>query len=180
MRSSPADAAAQVAPPGIIRRLASLVYEGVLLFGVVMVAGLFFAGLTQQRHALQGKPALQATLFVVIGAYLVWSWTHGGQTLAMKTWKLRLECVDGSPVGLPRALVRYLLCWLWFVPGLSVAQAWSLKSGAMIFGTLATGVLAYAGLALLRPDRQFWHDVVCRTRIVATGPRTASKAESPA
>lgn len=167
------------APPGITRRLASFVYEGVLLFGVVMTAGLLYAGVAQQRHALQGKIALQALLFVVIGAYFVWSWTHGGQTLAMKTWRLRLQRIDGSEIALPRALVRYLLSWLWFLPGLSVAHAWSLKSGGMIFVTLAVGVLTYAALALLRPDRQFWHDVVCGTRIIVAAPRQPPKAESP-
>src|SRR5690606_4324287 len=45
--------------PGIARRLASFVYEGVLLFGVVMIAGFLFSTLTQQRHALQGRHGLQ-------------------------------------------------------------------------------------------------------------------------
>jgi len=39
-------------------------------------------------------------------------------------------------------------------------------------------VLAYAGLALLRPDRQFWHDVVCGTRLVTWRPPPRPKAKS--
>ena len=48
----------QPATPGLARRLAAMAYEGVLLFGVLMVAGWLYSSLTQQRHALQGKTGL--------------------------------------------------------------------------------------------------------------------------
>ena len=76
--------------PGVGRRLASFLYEGVLLFGVVMIAGYLYSSLTQQRHALQGTLGLQLFLFVVLGIYFVWFWSHGGQTVAMKTWHIRV------------------------------------------------------------------------------------------
>ena len=57
--------------PGVMRRLASFLYEGVLLFGVVMIAGYLYSSLTQQRHALQGQSGLQAFLFVVLAIYFV-------------------------------------------------------------------------------------------------------------
>ena len=83
---SPADraAAGTLVAPGIWRRLACFVYEGVLLFGVLMISGYLFSTLTQQRHALLGRHALQGFLFVVLGIYFVWFWSHGGQTVAMK------------------------------------------------------------------------------------------------
>ena len=98
--------------------MACFVYEGVLLFGVVMIAGYLFSSLTQQRHALTGRHGLQAFLFVILGIYFAWFWSHGGQTVAMKAWHIRLVDRDGKPVGERRALVRYLLSWLWFVPAL--------------------------------------------------------------
>lgn len=160
--------------PGLVRRLAAFVYEGVLLFGVVMAVGYVYGLLTQQRHALAGQLGLQVTLFVVIGAYFVWFWSHGGQTLAMKAWRVRLVAADGGPVSPGRALARYLLAWLWFVPALAAAHLSGLRSTSAIFGMLAVGVLAYATLARLQPQRQFWHDVACGTRLVATPP-----AQSP-
>ena len=84
--------------PSVLRRLACFVYEGVLLFAVLMIAGYLFSSLTQQRHALAGRAALQGFLFLVLGIYFVWFWSHGGQTLAMKTWRIRLIGQDGLAV----------------------------------------------------------------------------------
>jgi uncharacterized RDD family membrane protein YckC len=154
------------AAPGLARRLASFVYEGVLLFGVVMIAGYLYSSLTQQRHALAGQTGLQAFLFVVLGIYFVGFWSHGGQTVAMKAWHLRLVSRHGGPVSQPRALARYLACWIWFVPALVAAQLAQLQRVGEIAALLVVGVLAYAALALLHPERQFWHDALCDTRLV--------------
>lgn len=158
------------AVPGLARRLACFVYEGVLLFGVVMIAGYLYSSLTQQRHALQGTHGLQAFLFLVLGIYFVWFWSRGGQTVAMRAWHIRLLRVDGRPVTQLRALGRYVLSWLWFVPALVAAYLADLKTPGQIFGLLAVGVLAYAALARLHPRRQYWHDVVCGTQLVTWRP----------
>ncbi len=158
--------AAPLGVPSVGRRLAAFLYEGVLLFGVLMVAGWLYAGLTQQRHALQGKTGLQLFLFVVLAVYFVWFWSHGGQTVAMKTWRVKVVARNGQPLGQGRALARYLASWLWFVPALSAIELSGLKSGAAMGGTALAGVLAYAGLVWLHPERQFLHDVLCGTRVV--------------
>jgi uncharacterized RDD family membrane protein YckC len=158
------------ATPGLARRLACFVYEGVLLFGVVMIAGYLYSSLTQQRHALEGRAGLQAFMAVVLAIYFVWFWSRGGQTVAMKAWHIRLVGADGAPVSQARALLRYLLCWIWFLPGLAAAWLAGLHDGAALFALVATGVLAYAALAWLHPQRQFWHDAVCRTRLIDWRP----------
>jgi uncharacterized RDD family membrane protein YckC len=152
--------------PALARRLACFLYEGVLLFGVVMTAGFLYGVVTQQRHALAGTEGLRAFLFVVLGTYFVGFWSHGGQTLAMQTWHVRLVGPEGQPVSRVRALVRYLLCWLWFVPALAALHLAGLHGVAPAFAAILAGVLAYAALTRLHPDRQFWHDVVCGTRLV--------------
>jgi uncharacterized RDD family membrane protein YckC len=56
-----------------------------------------------------------------LGAYFLWYWSHGGQTLAMQTWKLQLSTVNGEPPAINRLLLRYVLAWpslLWFGVGL--------------------------------------------------------------
>lgn len=164
--SAPRDAEA----PGILRRMACFAYEGVLLFGVVMVTGYLYSALTQQRHALAGRHGLQAFLFLVLGVYFVWFWSHGGQTVAMKAWQLRLVAHDGGPVSQARALARYLLGWFWFLPALALAAASGLRDPGAVFGVLLAGVAAYAALARLHPTRQFWHDAACATRIVDARP----------
>lgn len=177
MTGAQATAAPNAEAPGIFRRLAAFCYEGVLLFGVLMVSGLIYSGLTQQRHALQGKHGLQAFLFLVLLIYFSWFWSRGGQTVAMRAWHIRLVDNQGGPVGQARAIVRYLLAWMWFLPALLASHLAGLQGGWPLFGALLAGVLSYAGLALLRPDRQFWHDVLCGTRLVHWQPAKPTAEE---
>ena len=158
-----------------MRRMASFTYEGVLLFGVVMVAGYLFSSLTQQRNAMLGRHGLQAFLFVVLGIYFVWFWSRGGQTVAMKAWHVRLVDLAGNPVSQTRALCRYLLAWLWFVPALVLTWTSGLHGAGTTFGMMLAGVLAYALLSRLHPQRQFFHDVVCGTRLVTYRPVKAKR-----
>ena len=166
--------------PRLFRRLAAFVYEGVLLFGVTMAAGYVYGILTQQRHALQGKAGLQAFLFTVLAVYFIWFWSHSGQTVAMKAWHIRLVSADGAPVKQSRAMLRYLLSWLWFVPAWATAYAFNLQGVPVISGLTVLGVLAYAGLVWLRPDQQFFHDILCGTRLVHWQPQLAKNAKSAA
>ncbi len=166
--------------PGLARRMAAFIYEGVLLFGVTMIAGFVYSSLTQQRHALEGKAGLQAFMFVVLGIYFAWFWSRGGQTVAMQAWNIRLVMADGRPVTQARALVRYLLAWLWFMPALATAFWADLHGPGPITTLLLVGVLTYAALTRLRPDRQFWHDAVCGTRLIDWRPTPKSRAKSSA
>ncbi|HSB98613.1 MAG TPA: RDD family protein [Burkholderiaceae bacterium] len=175
----PPSAAARPAP-SIRRRLACMLYEAVLLFGVVMVAGLAYGMLADQRHALQGNTGLQVFLFVVLGMYFAGLWSTSGQTLAMKTWHIRLLAADGRPPRLPRATARYLASWLWFVPALASAHVAGIRSVAFMACMVATGMAAYALLAHLRGDRQLLHDVLCGTRLVDTRAAAPPPAQLPA
>jgi uncharacterized RDD family membrane protein YckC len=142
-----------------------MVYEAMLLFGVLFIAGWLFSTLLQQRHALYLRSALQEWLFFVLGAYFAWFWSHGGQTLAMKTWRIRVVQADGRPLSLWRAVFRYLLSWLWFFPGL--IAAWLLGAhGWMLVLIPAANVLVWSLTIYLDPDRQLLHDRLAGTRLV--------------
>lgn len=105
-----------------------------------------------------------AFLFVVLGIYFVWFWARG-QTLAMKTWHIRLVDRHGHRVGQGRALVRYCLTWLWFLPPLALSVA--LRASAGQTGVLVVGWVAFWALASrLQPQRQFLHDALAGTRLV--------------
>lgn len=158
--------------------MAAFVYEGVLLFGVLMIFGYLFSSLTQQRHALQGKAGLQGFLFVILGIYFGWFWSRSGQTLAMKTWRLRLVRMDGTPLTQARALARYVAAWLWFLPALSIAHTLGLHTTGEIFGILSLGVALYAALSFALPGQQFLHDVICSTRVISTLPPRNDAAKS--
>jgi uncharacterized RDD family membrane protein YckC len=146
--------------------MACWIYEGMLLFAVVFVAGWLFSTLGQVRDAADARrPLLQAFLFVVFGIYFTWFWAKG-QTLAMKTWKIRVVDRHGAPLSQRRALLRYLCSWLWFLPPLAVLAPLKLGAAADALWVFAW-VVAWAMLSLLHPQRQFWHDELAGTRLIA-------------
>lgn len=155
--------------PSVARRMACMLYETLLLAGVVFAAGFLFGILTQTRNALDNRDGLQVFLFFVIGAYFVWFWSKG-QTLAMKTWHLHIRLANGG-VRIPaqRALIRYLLAWFWIIPPLGLASILQ----PSLPGTLAL-VIAWFFLwsmpSRLRHDRQLMHDVWAGTQLVYIKP----------
>lgn len=134
------------------------------MFGVVWISAYLFGSLSQTRNALDNRWALQAFLFVVFGIYFVWFWSKG-QTLAMKTWRIRVLGPNGRAVSQGRAMARYGLSWLWFLPPL--AAAWGASLGPQI-GSVAVlaWVVVYALASRALPDGQFLHDVLAGTRLV--------------
>lgn len=136
--------ASGLAIPGIGRRLLSTVYEAMLAFAVAFLAGVAFHGATEGRLAGGERLLFQIYLFLVLGLYFVACWSRGGRTLAMQTWRMRLVRLDGGPVEVRRAALRYALAWL--------------------------SVLAFGGgflWAWFDRDRQFLHDRLAGTRITA-------------
>jgi uncharacterized RDD family membrane protein YckC len=146
-----------------------MLYEAMLLFGVIFISTWLFSTLLQQRHALYLRHALELWLFVILGLYFVWFWTHGGQTLAMKTWRIRLVSKDGSAPATGRALTRFLLSWLWFLPGLALAWVLQAKDWLLLL-IPALNVLLWAALVYLDPQRQFLHDRLAGTRMIDFNP----------
>jgi uncharacterized RDD family membrane protein YckC len=152
--------------PSIARRLACWCYEGILLFGVIFIADYLFSALSQTRHALENRHPQQAFIFLVLGIYFVWFWSRG-QTLAMKTWHIRVVRRDGGAVSQKQALVRYLLSWLWFLPPLALVRFMDLDARFALLA-MAIWVLFWSVLARLHKDRQFLHDVLARTRLISS------------
>ena len=155
--------------PKLSRRMACWMYEGLLMFGVVFISGYLFSALTQTRNAMDNRHALQAFLFVVFGIYFTWLWAKG-QTLAMKTWHIRIVDRLGHPVSQGRALARYCLSWLWFLPPLALLAPFQLKGGETVV-LLAGWVIIWALLSRFHPLRQFPHDVLAGTRLVSAPPQ---------
>jgi len=123
-----------------------MLYESLLAFATAFLAGLAFYGAAEGRLAGETRLLFQTYLFLVLGIYFIACWTRGGRTLAMQTWRMRIVRRDGAPLGVGRAALRYALAWVSLLP----------------FGA---GFL----WACLDRDRQFLHDRLAGTRIVATG-----------
>ncbi len=154
--------------PSLRRRLACLLYEGLILFGLLLLPGALGAVLTATVG--RAPPVLLGIVSMLLfGAYFVGFWSARGQTLPMQTWRIRVETTDGRPLGRARALARHLAAYAWVLPalGLAALNGWPPKT---TLGALAVGVLGYALLSLLHPQRQFWHDALCGTRLVDLRP----------
>ncbi len=129
--------------PGFWRRVVSMIYEFLLLLAVLFIASFIFHLIFRDTHAVYFRPLFQFYLLVIMGIYFTWFWTHGGQTLAMQTWKMRVVTVNGNHLGKRQAITRYLFA----VTGITFF-------GFSIFW------------ALFDRDHQFLHDRLAGTRIV--------------
>jgi uncharacterized RDD family membrane protein YckC len=129
--------------PGLARRFACAVYESLILAALVLVATFPFLALAGDSASGWRRHLLQAYVLAIVGAYLVWFWTRGGQTIAMKTWRIRLVSADGGRVATGAAVRRYVFA----VAG---------------FAALCVGFL----WALVDRDGQFMHDRLAGTRLV--------------
>lgn len=171
--------------PSLTRRMACWLYEGTLLFGVVFGSGLFFFGLAfaighlvpsliPLRDALNNRYSLQLYVFLLLAVYFTWFWAKG-QTLAMKTWHIRVVDHHGQPLTQARALLRYLLSWMWFLPALATAGAFALPGDELTVVVIGW-VAVWALLSRFHPQRQFLHDALAGTRLVHHKPATPLKA----
>ena len=130
--------------PGIRRRLASMLYETLLLVAVLFTAAFIFVAIARDATSPGIRPIFQLYLLGVVAAYFLWYWLHGGQTLPMKTWHLRLVSADGKPtISLKQACLRFALAAIGIASGLSIIWA------------------------LFDRDRQFLHDRLAGTKIIS-------------
>lgn len=149
-----------------------MLYEAVLLFGVLFgaVAALYvplsiFSNLLESRNAALLQNILEIWEFLALGLYFTWFWSHGGQTLPMKTWRIRLEAKDGRTVTLWRALFRYFCAWLWFFPGFAIAKILQAQLPILAL-CLAINFVLWAATILFGKDRQFLHDNLAGTHLI--------------
>jgi uncharacterized RDD family membrane protein YckC len=129
--------------PVFWRRLLSMIYESLILIAVLFIASFIFHLVFQDTSSILFRPAFQLYLLLIAGIYFTWFWTHGGQTLPMQTWKLRVISSDGQRLCLKQALARYLFA---------------------VIGILFLGCGIF--WALIDRDGLFLHDRLAGTRIV--------------
>lgn len=120
-----------------------MAYDSLLLVALLFVVTFGFTLIFDSVAVAGLRYLLQALLWLVIGTYFLWYWTHGGQTLAMQTWRIRLLHDSGAPLTLRQALLRYVAA----------------SAGVLFFG---------AGLIWALFDREglFLHDRLVGTRLV--------------
>lgn len=107
---------------GLPRRCGAILYDTLLLCGLLLVATALVLPLTAGEAVQPGNPWFSSFLLLVCFLFFGWFWTHGGQTLGMRAWKIRLQRTDGNGLGWWQALLRFFLASLWILPMVYVSQ----------------------------------------------------------
>ena len=120
-----------------------MVYEALLLAAILFIAGFLFIYATDYPQHPALRPVLQIFLLLIVASYFVWFWSNGGQTLAMKTWRLRVQNRRGELLNAPQALQRFSMA---------------------LVGLLLGGITIW--WALFDREEQFLHDRLAGSRVV--------------
>ena len=178
--SEPIADTASLPSPGLFRRLASGFYDALIMFAICILATFIIVPFTHGKafesfyaqHAGM-KLVYQLGLLGLGYAFFGGFWTHGGQTLGMRTWSLRAMRMNGAPLDWYRALVRYLtmlIPWLLLVLGCEFLINARGQPDMSVHHVTATVIFLLAITASLwpvfDPHRLAWHDHLSETRLV--------------
>jgi len=131
-----------VRPAGIWLVVAAAVYDALVALAIVFAATAIAVTVSGGHAIPPGTVIYEVALLATPFPYFAWCWMRGGKTLGMRAWRLRLERVDGEPVTIQDATLRYV--------------------GALL--SWAACALGFAWL-LLGPRHMSWHDRMSATRV---------------
>jgi uncharacterized RDD family membrane protein YckC len=139
-------------PSGLLRRLAAIFYDTLLLLAVWFLATLILLPFTHGRAVEPHNPFYTLYLSLVAFLFFGWFWTHGGQTLGMRAWRLRVAQPDGSPITLWQAALRF--------------------AGALFsWGAVGLGFW----WSLVDSRKRTWHDLLSGTILVVVRPMSSAR-----
>jgi uncharacterized RDD family membrane protein YckC len=143
-------------PASLLKRLAAFCYDLLLLGAVIFCYTWLLLLLRGGREIPPGTLWFEVTLVAIGTVFFCGFWTHGGQTLGMRAWRIRVVRADGGPIDWPRALLRLL---------------------AAIVAALPLGLGLWWGW--LDAERRGWHDRLAGTRVVRAEPPAGASAPAP-
>lgn len=133
--------------PSLLKQLASLFYEVLTIIALAFVGvGIFVSVFGDASDDPAKRIALQLFIWLLLGAYYVVSWVRRGQSLAMRSWQIRVVPTDANkrhlPLSVTTAMLRYLLA------------------------TFSIGLLGLGFLVGLLPNQQFMHDQLLQLSLI--------------
>ena len=137
---------------GFLRRLMSGLYDWLLVLGVMMVLSVPLVAIIDDAVD-PGNIYYRLALLLIAAAFFVHFWSHGGQTLGMKAWRLKLINENAATPDTATAARRFVYACI----------------------ALAPAGLGFVWM-LIDPDKLSWHDRMSRTRIVVLPKITTSEA----
>lgn len=154
--------------PKLLKRLLAALYDGFLVLAVLFIATALTLPFTKGQIAAENNIYFSLYLLVVIYIFYGWFWTHGGQTLGMRSWKQQLIGLDGSPVNWRQSFIRLITgfpAWMLFIIGLIL---WIKSDFAKSLTDIPGWLFAGSGFiwVLLNNTNNNWRDKLSRTHIV--------------
>ena len=152
-------------PGPLWRRLTAAAYDGLLLIALFFVVTAAIVAI-RQSGVPSGSGALQFVLAGTAWLYFAWCWVHGGQTVGMRAWKVRVVDRQGSAgarIGWGRASLRFGAAWL---PALPLAQIPAGVAWQIAAGIACAAFVAGFGAAWVDRDGRCWHDSLSGTRLI--------------
>jgi len=128
---------------GLGRVMGAMLYDGLVILGLFMIAGFIFVPIV--GHSPQTsieKLLFRLYLSLIAYVFFCWFWTHGGQTLGMRAWKIKLVDQKDETVSWPTATKRFFLAICSWLP-LGLGYLW----------------------ILLGSEKISWHDRLSKTRL---------------
>lgn len=142
------NAAPDPLPAGLLRRLAAILYDSLLLSALWLAVATVFLAASDGRLAMPDRPlwllyAFRATLLLVAFLFFGWFWTRGGQTLGMRAWRLKVVTDQGRSLTWLLALRRF-------------------SAAALSWAALGAGFW----WAIFDREKRAWHDRLSGTHLV--------------
>jgi uncharacterized RDD family membrane protein YckC len=129
--------------PGFLRRLAAQIYDLFLLIALLFLATALLLPFTA-GEAVSAQQTLIYRIYLAVISFLFygWFWTHGGQTLGLRAWKIKLLTLDQKPINWNQALLRF-------------------ATAIVSWGFFGLGFL----WILIDKNRHSWHDHLSKTAL---------------
>lgn len=166
--------AAQITIPApLSKRLLAIFYDSFLLIAVLFLAMAVMLLLSGGHEFKAGNPFLTLYLLLVSYVFFGWFWTHGGQTLGMRAWKLRIQQPTGGTISWRHVTIRFLSglpAWIVLFIGIALSAGIPLHSYPWLeqLVGLPKGLILIMGMVWLVIDQwpDGWRDKLSGTQIV--------------
>jgi len=127
----------------LVRRLLAIFYDLLLLTAVLLVVASIPVTLNGGKAFLH--PLVSVVYVLVAYLFFAWFWMHGGQTLGMRAWKLKVLNDNGANLDWKQSAIRFAAAGLSLIP-VGLGYLW----------------------ILFDSNNLSWHDKLSKSRIVDT------------
>lgn len=132
-------------PAGLFRRLGAAFYDLLLVIALLMLVTGILLIFNGGEAIAQDNPFYPLFLLMICFLFNGWFWTHGGQTLGMRAWRLQVQNEDGYTLTWQQAAVRF---------------ACAIAAWVSIVGIL---------WSLIDREKRALHDILSRTELRRVG-----------